>query len=37
MAVLNSDFTQGVGNLPIKKMPRGFAQEGWPGLELTDR
>ena len=29
-------FAQGVGNSPIKKLPRGFARGGLSGLELTD-
>ena len=32
-------FCPGVGNSPIKRLPRGFALGeggGWSGLELTD-
>ena len=29
-------FCRGVENSPIKKLPGGFAEGGWPGLELTD-
>ena len=29
-------FARGVGNSPIKKVPRGFARGGWSGLGLTD-
>ena len=29
-------FFPGVGNLPIKRIARGFCPGGWSGLELTD-
>ena len=29
-------FCPGGGEFPIKKLPGGFAQGGWSGLELTD-
>ena len=29
-------FARRVGNLPIKKLPVGFARGGWSGLEFTN-
>ena len=36
VGVLNFLFARGVGNLPVKKLPGGFAWGGWSSLELTD-